>query len=313
MLQNIDMHSALDRDGFILLRELDSHVSTLKLARQIGSVLEIEKLLPASGIPTVQTLRPRDTIEARRNQYSGNYGLDRFPLHTDLAHWVLPPRYFVLRCVVGTADVYTTIFPSAQIVDLVGRPALGKAVFKGRRRGFGCSGLVRALSSHQHEEVFRWDPVFLEPLSKYAHALKHVMDDPVTFESQTSVKLAKPGDTSLWTTGGRFTGEALLHYVNTGSDSLRAVIYQPLYQEAGKMETAIHANNMQTNYSSDVFQSLSQNGNLGRIPKSLRQKIVRLYEAEAQARSHIFPVAHKISVMIPEDVKKIRSEADDKA
>ena len=197
MLQNIDMHSALDRDGFILLRELDSYVSTLELARQIGSVLEIEKLLPASGIPTVQTLRPRDTMEARRNQYSGNYGLDRFPLHTDLAHWVLPPRYFLLRCVVGTADVYTTIFPSAQIVDLLGRPALGKAVFKGRRRGFGCSGLVRALSSHQHEEVFRWDPVFLEPLSKYAHALKHVMDDPVTFESQTSVKLAKPGDTII--------------------------------------------------------------------------------------------------------------------
>jgi hypothetical protein len=79
------------------------------------------------------------------------------------------------------------------------------------------------------------------------------------------------------------------------------------------MDTAIRANNMQTNYSSDVFQSLRQNGNLGRIPKSLRQKIVQLYEAEGEARGRILPVAHKISVMIPGDIRKIRSEADDKA
>src|SRR5438309_2962868 len=49
--KNVVMRSTLHRNGFILLRELDSHVSTLELARQIGSVLEIEKLLPASGIP----------------------------------------------------------------------------------------------------------------------------------------------------------------------------------------------------------------------------------------------------------------------
>jgi L-asparagine oxygenase len=197
VLQSVIMLSALNRAGFILLQEFESPLSTLELARRIGNIVEIERLLPASGVPTVQTLTPRDTMKARRNQYSGNYGLDRFPLHTDLAHWVLPPRYFLLRCVVGTEDVYTTIFPSARIVDLLGRPALGKAVFKGRRRAFGCSGLVRALSSHQHAEIFRWDPVFLEPLSKHAYALKRVMDDPVTFESQMNIKLAKAGDTII--------------------------------------------------------------------------------------------------------------------
>ena len=193
----IDMRSGLDRHGFILLPELESQISTLELAHQIGTVVKIEKLLPASGIPTVQTLRPREMVEVKRNQYSGNYGLDSFPLHTDLAHWVLPPRYFLLRCAVGAEDVYTTIFPFARIVDLLGRPALAKAVFRARRRGFGCSGLVRALSPHQGAEVFRWDPVFLEPLSKHARGLKRAMDDPVNFKSQMNIKLAKPGDTII--------------------------------------------------------------------------------------------------------------------
>ena len=78
------------------------------------------------------------------------------------------------------------------------------------------------------------------------------------------------------------------------------------------MDIAIRSNNMATNYSSDVYQSLTKNGNLGRIPKPLRPEIIRLYDAEGDAKGHVMPVAHKISVLIPMEIAKIRTESDDK-
>jgi hypothetical protein len=101
-------------------------------------------------------------------------------------------------------------------------------------------------------------------------------------------------------------------YVNTGADSLRTEIYQPLYREIGGMDTAIHANNLQTNYSSEAYQTLTRNGNLGRIPQSLRKEIIRLNEAEGEASSHLIPIAHKISVLMPDEIAKVRKETDDK-
>jgi hypothetical protein len=58
-------------------------------------------------------------------------------------------------------------------------------------------------------------------------------------------------------------------YLNTGADSLRADIYQPLYREINAMELPLEANNTQQQFSSHAFELLRQNGNLGRIPKSL--------------------------------------------
>jgi len=191
------MHSIVERDGFVFRQEFVPRLPTLDLAQRLGIVVDIDKLLPSSCIPTVQTLRPRDTTQAKQNRYSGNFGLDRFPLHTDLAHWVLPPRYLLLRCVVGSEDVYTNLLSCACVTDVVGESGLHKAVFRSRRHAFGCSGLVRAMSYDHGEEVFRWDPIFLEPVNKYARALTAAMHDPGCYESQISVRLAKPGDTII--------------------------------------------------------------------------------------------------------------------
>jgi hypothetical protein len=106
---------------------------------------------------------------------------------------------------------------------------------------------------------------------------------------------------------GAWTG-----YVNTGADSLRTDIYQPLYREIGGMYVAIHSNSMETNYSSDVYETLIRNGSLGRIPKSLRAKIIGLYRAEGEARGFVIPIAHKISILMPQEITKVRTEGDDK-
>lgn len=187
----------LDHDGYVLRQAFEPQVSTIELARQVGTIVDIQKILPSSKIPTVQTLRPRDTCTVRSNQYSGNYGLGRFPLHTDLAHWALPPRYFMLRCIAGSEDVYTNVVSCAPIINRLGRLALTKAVFRGRRRSLGCSSLVRALSFHEDDEIFRWDPIFLEPLTAHARDLSQVMHDYGNGDPTVNVRLAKPGDTII--------------------------------------------------------------------------------------------------------------------
>lgn len=101
-------------------------------------------------------------------------------------------------------------------------------------------------------------------------------------------------------------------YIYTGADSLRTDIYQPLYLEIGEVDLAIHANNMGTNYSSEVYQRLTRNGSLGRIPKPIREKIIRLYDVAGEARGRIIPIAHKISVLMPQEIVKVRTKSDDK-
>jgi L-asparagine oxygenase len=191
------MRSALDRDGFVLRKEYLLQLSTAEVACRLGRILEIDKLLPSSKIPTVQSLRPRQIAEVKENQYSGHYGFDLFPLHTDLAHWMLPPRYLLLRCLVGTDDVFTNLLPSAHVFGLLGTAALEKAVLRARKRHFACSGLVRALSLYREDQVFRWDPVFLEPLNRHAEALGRTMLDPALDEAANRVRLQNPGDTLI--------------------------------------------------------------------------------------------------------------------
>jgi L-asparagine oxygenase len=189
------MYRTLGQNGFSLHKKLIPHFSTIEAARGLGSIVDVDSLLPSSGIPTVQSLKPRETTEGKPNQYSGHFGLGQFPLHTDLAHWMLPPRYLLLRCVVGADSVFTNILPWAFIVELIGRAELKKSVFRARRRRPSHSGLVRALSQHDQGEVFRWDSVFLEPLNRHAQALKRVMLDPLLNAAMIEILLREPGDT----------------------------------------------------------------------------------------------------------------------
>ena len=185
------------KNGFRLWREWAQGLSTVELAAQLGKVVDIGAILPGSGIPTVQSLKPRDQAAVSRHQYSGHYGFGEFPLHSDLAHWTIPPRYFLLRCVAGAEDVFTGVLPWAAILPSFGTGALQKAVFVGRKKRLGCSGLVRALWRHRLGDIFRWDSVFLKPLNNAAHELAALMRQTKWHEAAEQIPLCRPGDTVL--------------------------------------------------------------------------------------------------------------------
>ena len=109
----------LKRDGFGFYPRLLAELVTTQVANIVGSLANLSQLLPESAIPVVQTLVPREANQFGLNRYSGNYGLAEFPLHSDLAHWAVPPRYFMLRCIVGSNDVFTHVLSWASIVDRI--------------------------------------------------------------------------------------------------------------------------------------------------------------------------------------------------
>ena len=118
-----------------------------------GMVIDLDVLLPGSGIPTVQTLKPRTERQAPKSHYSGIFGLDEFPLHTDLAHWAMPPRYFMLRCIHGSPDVTTKLLPATVMMDAVGSA--------GSATGLGQAAAPQSLWQSWLANVV----VFLEPSS----------------------------------------------------------------------------------------------------------------------------------------------------
>jgi L-asparagine oxygenase len=187
----------LSRDGFSFRPGLSPHSTTIEVAEALGNIINVEDILPNSGISLVQSLKPKCVSDSRQSRYSGHYGLGVFPLHSDLAHWAVPPRYLLLRSLIGSCDVYTHVFPWAPIVKLFGAPALRKTVFGARKRRPGCSGLVRAMSYYDGSEVLRWDPIFLEPLNKLAKKLVLAMLDITRDSALQRVLLREAGDTLL--------------------------------------------------------------------------------------------------------------------
>ena len=120
------LRKSMEADGFLLLHGLAIDTPSLEIAAEVGVVDEVQ------GLSAVQSLIPRDKSESSPNTYSGNFGLSEFPLHTDLAHWALPPRYVLLRCLHGQATVSTRLLDGRSIIRSLGAVRLRSALVQPR-------------------------------------------------------------------------------------------------------------------------------------------------------------------------------------
>jgi L-asparagine oxygenase len=179
----------LTRHGYIFLRNYRPAAGTLTVAQEFGS-----PLTPWDGGP-VQALTPR--AEATPNTYSGIYGLDRFPFHTDLAHWRAPPRYLLLRCVTGYPDVSTLLIDGRGLVEAVTLDILARAIFRPRRPREGTLSLLRLCESTDDGHCLRWDEVFLKPASKIGDIANLRVREWLSKCEPAAISLAKTHDTLL--------------------------------------------------------------------------------------------------------------------
>lgn len=144
--------------GYAVLPRLAVDVGLENVAAYLG-----EPIAAWNG-PIVHELAP--SANAAPNTYGGIFGLGRFPFHTDLAHWGVPPRYVVLRCVRGYADVPTKLVDGAAIAAEIGLVEMRRALVTPRRPRSGRIDLLRLSQREGSDDLLRWDEVFLKPASR---------------------------------------------------------------------------------------------------------------------------------------------------
>lgn len=183
------LRTEIKAKGFAFTQRFLPDHSTEAVAAKLGEVLTLGTSSP------VHSLVPRVQDQATPNTYSGNFGHGVFPFHTDLAHWRMPPRYLMLRCIVGFAEVPTLLLDGRQLVESVGLQELRRAIVRPRRRVKGELPLLKLCQDRNGEDTIRWDSLFLVPASGAAKHAMALFRDAIAEASPLSFGLTEPADT----------------------------------------------------------------------------------------------------------------------
>jgi L-asparagine oxygenase len=168
-----NLKERLSTKGWVFLPAFAPSLSTFEVATSLGSLVDCSRHEGYDRFSGVQRVRPHHCDHAPRTVYSGNFGLGEFPLHTDLAHWYRPPRFFLLRCIVGAQGVATTLLDGKDIVTRLQASLLRRALFQPRRAHLGKRPLLRALERFVDGDAIRCDSLFLRPVNAAAQTLAH--------------------------------------------------------------------------------------------------------------------------------------------
>jgi hypothetical protein len=199
----------LEQRGWMFLRTYRPDAPCAEVAASLGFAVES---LDGSS---VRTLRVHSREAAPPNTYGGIYGTSEIPFHTDLAHWSVPPRYAMLRCIRGDPNVYTEIVTSAHVVESVGKLALRRALAIPRRPFGGRRVLCRLYEDWDHG-LFRWDRAFLTPATKDSSLVFAEVVDCLEMLRGDNFSLSSKGDTLI------FDNWRVLHRRSEVSDPSKA-------------------------------------------------------------------------------------------
>lgn len=182
----------LEAHGYAFVSEYLPEKETVEAISQVGNVQRL------AGTNEKQTLTPLESSDSTPNTYSGNYGRGEFPLHTDLAHWSNPPKYLVLRCIVGAQNVATRLIDSRIIVSAFSRDELRRVLVQPRRAISGRRPLLRLLDTASTEtEIFRWDMLFTQPATDFSRRVISAIQKFVATLEEKRILLLSKGDTLI--------------------------------------------------------------------------------------------------------------------
>jgi len=179
-----DLANELRDIGYVRVKAISPDETTLEIARRFGSISVI------SGVAPVQELVPRTVEQASASSYGGMYGLGQFPLHTDMAHWHVPPHYLLLRCVHPAAEVKTLVLHSRYMFCDEDEITLRRALFRPRRR---LDGRLTSLRLYENGRC-RWDPVFIVPITDCAVELRQRVLARIESARTAEISLEDPLD-----------------------------------------------------------------------------------------------------------------------
>lgn len=177
----------LEKKGYLDLGNFHPGLSTIDVARIVGDNLKnrIDGDVESLTVNAVGT-KPKNT-------YGGNYGRGALPLHTDLAHWYTPPKYFLLRCVVADPQVFTLLLHSREVLKILPAALIIRALFRPRRRLDGKMYFLRLRA----DGIFRWDQLFLTPENIEAEQIRDTLTNRLHIFAPERMGLDTPGKTLL--------------------------------------------------------------------------------------------------------------------
>lgn len=190
----MDVKDQLSEQGFLFIPKWKTEKTIYELAKGFGEVLKISDYLNHSMIQDVQIIRPKEKGNSSEKQYSGKFGLNTFPLHTDLAHWTHPPKFMMLRCIKGAERVATRILTLDTVWDKLEMNGIRRAVVKSRDKQ---SCVLPLLFKVNDKYCIRWDSYFLEPMNENARKIRKVMLSETVWDLATDIRLVDCGDTLI--------------------------------------------------------------------------------------------------------------------
>jgi len=179
--------------GYAFLPRHKPGVPSVKVFQSFGSVLTLDQFAP------VQSLKPHNQTEATPNTYSGNFGTNEFPLHTDLAIWALPPHYISLRCIYGTKSVATRLLDGRTIIESLGSNLLRRTLVQPRRPLRNGKQIMRLLEfdNTSGEPRIRWDCLFLKSATDGSKTAMSKVRECLAQLPNFDLHLVNPGDTLI--------------------------------------------------------------------------------------------------------------------
>ncbi|MBX9848415.1 MAG: TauD/TfdA family dioxygenase [Rhodocyclaceae bacterium] len=188
-----DVHADIAMHGYSFLPKFLPGVPTHDAFSKLGQVELVD------GFQAIQMLVPKRMEDATPNTYSGNFGTQTFPLHTDLAHWAVPPRYVALRCQEGSTAVATLILDSRNLIQEIGEEHMSMSLLQPRRpfHGYGIP-LLRLLEKTKETIRLRWDPIYLKPANSFAAPIFEATRQALQQAPAKEVFLSDIGDTLIF-------------------------------------------------------------------------------------------------------------------
>lgn len=100
-------------------------------------------------------------------------------------------------------------------------------------------------------------------------------------------------------------------YTSTGAEELRTKVYQPLYGEISKADLLVLGGSWDS-FNNAVMNSLSQSGDLERIPAPLRRRITATYGEISRIQSDLLSVTELVQRNISQQIiTGIRTQVED--
>lgn len=107
MATDATLRQTIISNGWIVFKRSSNEFALIDEVRRLGQSLG----KPGANRKgeEVEVLSPTSPMSAHTNSLSNKHGMGRFPLHTDGAHRLTPPRFIVLACVHPGARTAPTV------------------------------------------------------------------------------------------------------------------------------------------------------------------------------------------------------------